>query len=120
MRALPYVERNGALVDMTRVERDGDLMVVTDGGTIIRLPIGQVNVYSRYAKGVRIINPADGEKVVSIHPVDADDPDDDLIEGAEDGEGIEAAEVAEDDAGLALLEASAPSETSDSGENAEE
>jgi len=89
LRALPYVERNGPLVDMTPVVRGQDLMVVTDGGTIIRLPVDQVNTYSRYAKGVRIIKPGEGELVVSIHPVAAMEDEDfeDGEEGVEDAEG---------------------------------
>ena len=120
LRALPYVERNGALVDMTRVAGNNDLMVVTDGGTIIRLPIGQVNVYSRYAKGVRIIKPSEGEKVVSIHPVDADESDDIGFAEGEEASPLEGSGPNEDDAGLALLEASAPVESDDDGPEGEE
>lgn len=105
LRALPYVERNGELVDMARVKKDQDLLVVTDGGTIIRLRVDSVNVYSRQAKGVKVINPSKGEKVVSANPVaGADDSEDEILldeEGnpievvAEDAEGAEALPVDE-------------------------
>jgi len=72
---------------MCRVHNDEDLMVVTDGGTIIRLPVHEISVYSRQAKGVRIITPAKKEQVVSIHPVVASDPEDELEH--EEGELIE-------------------------------
>ena len=78
-------------------------MVVTDGGTIIRLPVDQVNTYSRYAKGVRIIKPGTGELVVSIHPVAAMDDDDVLDEGLEDG--LEGAELATEDGAVSDDEA---------------
>ena len=91
LRALPYVERNGPIIDMTRVVQGQDLMVVTDGGTIIRLPVDQVNTYSRYAKGVRIIKPGPGEQVVSIHPVAAMSEEDELNDG-EDSEASTAPE----------------------------
>jgi DNA gyrase subunit A len=55
-------------------------MVVSDGGTIIRLPVGDVRVYSRQARGVRIIALGKDEKVVSIHPVDAADESEDALE----------------------------------------
>jgi DNA gyrase subunit A len=102
LRALPYVERNGPLVDMTRVTQGQDLMVVTDGGTIIRLPVDQVNTYSRYAKGVRIIKPGTGEQVVSIHPVAAMTEEEEAelaaAAAAEEGEGDGTMDVAATDA----------------------
>jgi DNA gyrase subunit A len=117
LRALPYVERNGPLVDMTRVFQGQDLMVVTDGGTIIRLPVDQVNTYSRYAKGVRIIKPSDGEHVVSIHPVEADSEEDlDFDEeGAEPGVFGEEAEGSAEgsDPAEGADEASEPAEGTD-------
>ena len=72
LRALPYSERNGPLVSMGRLTPDDDLMVVTDGGTIIRLAGNEVRAYGRNAKGVRIIGVRD-EKVVSIHAVSRSD-----------------------------------------------
>jgi DNA gyrase subunit A len=100
LRALPYVERNGALVDMARVKQDQDLLVVTDGGTIIRLRVDSVNVYSRQAKGVKVIRPDKNEKVVSVNPVAAAEDEDDEILYDEEGNPIEveALEGAADDA----------------------
>ena len=90
LRALPYVERNGELVDMARVKKDQDLLVVTDGGTIIRLRVDSVNVYSRQAKGVKVINPSKGEKVVSANPVAGADEEDEEVLLDENGHFIEA------------------------------
>jgi len=86
LRALPFIPRNGSVVAMCQVTTDDDLMLVTDGGTIIRLPVGDIRVYSRAARGVRVIALRD-EKVVSIHPVPASDEDEELDEVAGDGEG---------------------------------
>ena len=67
-------------------------MVVTDGGTIIRMAVNDVRTYSRYAKGVRVISVPKGEQVVSIFSVAASS-DDDQIEGEGTVEGeIEGAE----------------------------
>ena len=94
LRALPYVERNGELVDMARVKKDQDLLVVTDGGTIIRLRVDSVNVYSRQAKGVKVINPSKGEKVVSANPVAGAEDEEHEILLDEDGNPIEVSEDA--------------------------
>ncbi|MEZ4267805.1 MAG: DNA gyrase subunit A [Myxococcota bacterium] len=119
LRGLPYVERNGALVDMRRVEGADDLMVVSDGGTIIRLPVGEVRVYSRQARGVRIIALGKDEKVVSIHPVDAaEDEDDDLdLDGADsldDGEMADGGSVDDADADLADVDGDTASDDDES------
>ena len=74
LRAVPTNDRNGALVSMSLVGPEDDLMVVTDQGTIIRLPINQVRAYSRAAKGVRIID-ARGQEVVSSHAVPSGEPE---------------------------------------------
>ena len=84
LRALPYTPRNGPLVAMSQVKSEDDLMLVTDGGTIIRLAVNDIRAYSRAAKGVRIIHLSD-EKVVSIHSVPASDEDDvELAEGEDE------------------------------------
>lgn len=88
LRALPYTERNGDLVAMCQVKAEDDLMVVSDGGTIMRMPVADIRAYSRAAKGVRVISLRD-EKVVSIHAVSASD-DEDEVDGDEvDGDEVE-------------------------------
>lgn len=84
LRALPYSERNGRLVSMCQVRPSDDLMVVTDGGTIIRISVEQVRSYSRYAKGVRVISVPEGDEVVGIFSVAPNDDEDDF---GEEGEG---------------------------------
>jgi len=94
LRALPYSPRNGELISMCQVRPAEDLMVVTDGGTIIRMAVNDVRTYSRYAKGVRVISVPKGEQVVSIFSVAASSEDDD-VELDEEGNVIEREEGAE-------------------------
>lgn len=86
LRALPPVPRNGPLVSMERASEDEDLMVVTDQGTIIRLPINQVRALSRQARGVRLIDAGD-ESVVASYAVSAADEEDEHEALASDAEG---------------------------------
>ena len=53
-----------------------------------------MNVYSRQAKGVKVINPSKGEKVVSANPVAGADASEDEILLDEEGTPIEV--IAED------------------------
>jgi len=48
------------------VGEDDQIMLVTDAGQSIRCPVSDVSVMSRAARGVRVLNTADGERVVSV------------------------------------------------------
>ncbi|MCC6625679.1 MAG: DNA gyrase subunit A [Deltaproteobacteria bacterium] len=83
VRALKFSERNGPLVSMAAVEASDDLMVVTDGGTIVRIPVEQVRAMGRSAQGVRIISVRD-EKVVGSYAVPSSDAEPVAPAGAEE------------------------------------
>ncbi len=57
-------ERNGQVVAIILVEDDNDLMLMTDIGKIIRMPIKGVSVISRNTQGVKLIGIEPEERVV--------------------------------------------------------
>jgi len=67
--AIETSERNGALVKISLVRTEDQVMVITDGGQIIRTRVGEIREAGRNTQGVRIIRLADGEKVVDVEPV---------------------------------------------------
>jgi DNA gyrase subunit A len=64
--AMAVNERNGHLVASFPVEDNDQIMLVTDGGQIIRMPINDVRIASRGTQGVILFKTADGEHVVSV------------------------------------------------------
>jgi DNA gyrase subunit A len=62
-------ERNGRLVASFPVEDSDQIMLVTDGGKLIRVPIDDVRIAGRNTQGVRIFKTEDDEKVVSVERV---------------------------------------------------
>ncbi|MDR3208382.1 MAG: DNA gyrase subunit A [Rickettsiales bacterium] len=52
-----------------------DLMLVTDGGKIIRTPAGQIRVAGRATAGVTLFRTADGEKVISATAIEHEEED---------------------------------------------
>ncbi|MBW2220884.1 MAG: DNA gyrase subunit A, partial [Deltaproteobacteria bacterium] len=56
-------ERNGQVVAILLVEENDDLMLMTDGGKLIRMHIGGISVISRNTQGVKLIGLEPGEKV---------------------------------------------------------
>ena len=62
-------DRNGPLVGSFPVEENDQIMLVTDGGKLIRTPIHDVRIAGRNTQGVTIFNTAEGEKVVSVEHI---------------------------------------------------
>ena len=58
-------ERNGKVVAILLVTDEDDLMLMTDRGKIIRMPVKDISVIGRNTQGVRLIAMAPGERVVS-------------------------------------------------------
>jgi DNA gyrase subunit A len=59
-------ERVGRVVGVRMVRDDDDLMLVTDAGKVIRTPVRGISVIGRNTQGVRLIDLAEGEKVVGV------------------------------------------------------
>jgi len=69
------LNRIGKLVAAFPVESADQLMLVSDGGQVIRVPVAQISFKSRTSMGVTIFNTAEGEKVVSVERIS--EPQDD-------------------------------------------
>lgn len=69
--------KNGALVGLTTVEGDEDIMLVTDKGIIIRFGIETVSQTGRSTMGVRLIKLDDNSQVATMAKVAKEDSDDD-------------------------------------------
>ncbi|WP_432803871.1 DNA gyrase subunit A [Aureimonas altamirensis] len=59
----------GALVAGFPVEESDQLLLISDRGQMIRVPINGIRIASRATKGVTIFNTADGERVVSVERI---------------------------------------------------
>ena len=66
VKALNATEKNGNLVSFKVVEGNEDLMIITNSGMMIRLPIEQISQTGRVAQGVRLINLKDEQKVSTV------------------------------------------------------
>ncbi len=58
--------RNGALVASFPVEETDEIMLVTDGGQLIRVPVAGIRIAGRATQGVIVFDTAEGERVVSV------------------------------------------------------
>ncbi len=62
-------EKTGALCGIASVGDEDDLMMITDGGTIIRTPVADIPTYSRTAGGVIVMRLSEGQKLVNFTKV---------------------------------------------------
>jgi DNA gyrase subunit A len=62
--AIKTTARNGNVVGLLLVEEDDDLMLMTDIGKIIRMPVKGISVISRNTQGVTLMGMEADEKVV--------------------------------------------------------
>jgi DNA gyrase subunit A len=65
-------DRNGPLIASFPIEDSDQIMLVTDGGKLIRCPIDDVRIAGRNTQGVRIFRTDDDEKVVSVERIPED------------------------------------------------
>ena len=70
---LMSLARGGEVVAAFPVLDNDQIMLVTDGGTLIRCPVDGIRIAGRATRGVRIVNVSEGERVVSAVRIGEDD-----------------------------------------------
>jgi len=80
-------DRNGALISAIQVKSDDDIMLISDGGTLVRTSVGEVSTLGRNTQGVTLIRLRKDEKLVGLERIEADaDADIDADEDAADAQ----------------------------------
>ena len=69
VQAHNLTEKTGKLCGIASVDDDDDLMMITDGGTIIRTPVCDIPTYSRTASGVIMMRLSEGQTLVNFTKV---------------------------------------------------
>ncbi|BAF88326.1 DNA gyrase subunit A [Azorhizobium caulinodans ORS 571] len=82
--AMAVNERNGKLVASFPVRDADQIMLVTDGGQLIRCPVNGIRIVGRSSQGVIVFDTAADERVVSVEHISEDEAGE-----ATEGEGEE-------------------------------
>jgi DNA gyrase subunit A len=80
VKALNSTEKNGKLCTFKIVGDKTDLVIITDSGTVMRMPLNQISTLGRVTQGVRLINLKDDQKVSSISLIKDSDQDEQSTE----------------------------------------
>ncbi len=78
----------GVLVAAFPIEESDQIMLVSDGGQLIRVPVNGIRIASRATKGVTIFSTAADEKVVSVERISEPEGDDEAEALAEEGAAV--------------------------------
>jgi DNA gyrase subunit A len=81
--AMAVNSRNGSLVASFPVEHSDQIMLVTNGGQLIRVPVDGIRIAGRSTQGVIVFGTRDGQRVVSVEHIEGEDESDDEGEGEE-------------------------------------
>ncbi|WP_286861343.1 MULTISPECIES: DNA gyrase subunit A [Acinetobacter] len=82
--AIKTSERNGELVGAVAIDASKELMLISDGGTLVRTRASEVAQTGRNAQGVRLIRLAEDEKLVGVEAIEAvEDEELDVLEETE-------------------------------------
>ncbi|OYQ18995.1 DNA gyrase subunit A [Elstera cyanobacteriorum] len=81
---MDITQKNGPVVGAFPVSESDQIMLVTDGGQLIRIPVAGIRIAGRKTQGVTLFKVETAERVVSVTRLD------DTGEETEDGEGSDA------------------------------
>ncbi len=69
MRCHKLTEKTGELAGIAAVQEDDDVMLMTDGGMLIRTVVEQISISGRSASGVIVMRLADGSKLIGFERI---------------------------------------------------
>ena len=76
--------RNDAIVAVFPVGLNDQIMLVTDGGMVIRCPVNDIRIARRRSQGVVVFKVGEGERVVSVARLPEDSEENGEANGSDD------------------------------------
>ena len=112
VRDIKTTKRNGDVIGITPVNDDDEVLMMTTGGKLQRIAVGEISIIGRNTQGVRIMSLSDDDQLAAVVPVPPEEETDEpLEEPASDTPGEETASNSESDA-----DSAPPTEESDTPE----
>jgi len=86
-------ERNGDVVGADQVCDSDEIMLISNGGTLVRTRVQEISIMSRNTQGVRLISISEDEKLVGVERVASLDDDGSEEAGIENSEAEDSASI---------------------------
>ena len=93
--AMRLTDKTGLMAAQLLVGEDEDLMLITDDGTIIRMPVSDISVIGRVAQGVRVMRVAEESRIVGVTVTEREEEAEEDVEAEVTAGQAETAEVSE-------------------------
>ena len=78
--AMRLTDKTGPMAAQLLVSEDEDIMLITDDGTIIRMPVSDISVIGRVSQGVRVMRVEEGSRIVCVTATERDEDEQDESE----------------------------------------
>ena len=104
--AIKTSERNGELVGAVSIDEDHELLLITNGGTLVRTRASEIATTGRNAQGVRLIRVGEDEVLVGVVSLDDIAVEDEFVESL-DSEAIDLEAIDSDAKGTDTIETNA-------------
>jgi DNA gyrase subunit A len=75
VKTINVTEKTGKLIALKGVIDRYDLMIITQAGNVLRIPVSSLRVMGRATQGVRLINIRENDKIASVAYVEVDEED---------------------------------------------
>ena len=96
VKTINITEKTGSLVTIKNVLDTDDLMIITQAGVTIRVPVTTIRMTGRAAQGVKLINLREDDSIASVARVELADVENDKLENDEIYD-IEVSDIQSDD-----------------------
>ena len=80
VKAMNITDKNGNLVSVKIVQENQELVIMTNSGMTMRMPLDQISLLGRVTQGLRLINLKDNQKVSTISLVEKEEQNNDSLE----------------------------------------
>lgn len=97
--AIKNLERNGPVIGAVRVTDENSIMLISQGGIMVKTPCAEIRDIGRASAGVRIMKLSEGDKLIAIAPVAADEDADEDAENPQTGEVVDDGGTPEENGG---------------------
>ncbi|MCU0365627.1 MAG: DNA gyrase subunit A [Bacteroidales bacterium] len=75
VKTINVTDKTGKLIALKDVTDQNDLMIITQGGNILRIPVNSLRVMGRATQGVRLINLKENDSIASVAYVEVGEED---------------------------------------------
>ena len=80
VKAMNITDKNGNLICVKIVQDNQELVIMTNSGMTMRMPLDQISLLGRVTQGLRLINLKDNQKVSTISLVEKEEQNNDSLE----------------------------------------